>query len=53
MGGEVGKIVLVAEPGEVFEVGSVGAEGGGGLGGVDVGSRLFDQVFEVVRMRNQ
>ena len=39
--------MLHAEPGEVLEVGSVGAQSGGGFGGVNVGSRLFDQIFEV------
>jgi hypothetical protein len=43
----MGQVVLLAEPGEVFEVGAVSAECGGGFGGVNVGSRLFDQIFEV------
>ena len=50
---QVGQVVLLAEPGEVLEVGAVRVEGGGGFGGVNVGSGLLDQVFEVMRMRNQ
>ena len=43
----MGKVVPLAEPGEVLEVGPIGAQGGGGFGGVNVASRLFDQIFEV------
>jgi len=38
--------MLLAEPGEILEVGPVGAQSGGRFGGVNKGSRLFDQVFE-------
>jgi len=42
----MGQIVLLAESGEVLEVGPVSEQGGGGFGGVNKGSRLFYQVFE-------
>ena len=44
---QVGQVVLHAEAGEVLEVGPVSAQCGGGFGRVNVGSRVFDQIFEV------
>ena len=44
---QTGQMVLLAESGEILEVGAVGAEGCGGFGGVNVGSRFFDQFFEI------
>ena len=44
---QVGQVVLHAEAGEVLEVGPAGSQGGGGFGRVNVGSRVFDQIFEV------
>ena len=38
---------------EVLEVGAVGAQSGGGLGGMNVGSGLFDQFFEAGSPRGQ
>jgi len=43
----------LAEPGEVLEVGPVGAQCGGGFGGMNVGSGLLDEVFEVGGPRDQ
>jgi len=44
---QMGQVVLLAESGKVLEVGPVSAQCGGGFGGMNVGSSLFNQVFEV------